>query len=314
MSKPFMCGDEPAIYIPSGGCECNYTMVRVDDDDFYATYKLMRDGSSVGETIQVPHDKVLVSGTVEVVTVANSPYYGAAVGDYYLDMVIDYQDTHVYIPLDSLKSGGYIILDDISELPEVGEPQYIYLVPDGAGYAQYVWSDNDWVNIGSTNIDLTDYYTKTQVDALIAQMSLVAYPVGSLYMSVNSTDPTNFFGGTWEQIEDRFLLAAGSTYTAGTTGGSADAVIVSHNHNIQSRHTAEDGNHRHELPTVFSAGSGSSNAYVASTNRYATTLMTHNDGVHDHLIPAHSTDSKGVSGTGKNMPPYLTVYVWKRTA
>lgn len=46
-------------------------------------------------------------------------------------------------------------------------------------------------------------------------------------MSVNSTNPSTFIGGTWEQITDRFLLAAGSTYSAGSTGGSA-----THTHSV----------------------------------------------------------------------------------
>ena len=47
------------------------------------------------------------------------------------------------------------------------------------------------------------------------------YPVGSIYMSVNSTSPASLFGGTWTRIQDTFLLAAGSTYSAGNTGGNA---------------------------------------------------------------------------------------------
>ena len=49
------------------------------------------------------------------------------------------------------------------------------------------------------------------------------YPVGSIYMSVNATSPASLFGGTWEQLKDRFLLAAGDTYAAGSTGGEAIA-------------------------------------------------------------------------------------------
>ncbi|WP_294759302.1 hypothetical protein [uncultured Gemmiger sp.] len=45
------------------------------------------------------------------------------------------------------------------------------------------------------------------------------YPVGSIYMSVNATDPARLFGGTWERIKEKFLLGAGDTHTAGSTGG-----------------------------------------------------------------------------------------------
>lgn len=49
----------------------------------------------------------------------------------------------------------------------------------------------------------------------------IVYPVGSIYMSVNDTDPSLLFHGTWERIKDRFLLASGDTYSAGSTGGEA---------------------------------------------------------------------------------------------
>ena len=52
------------------------------------------------------------------------------------------------------------------------------------------------------------------------------YPVGSIYMSVNSTSPADLFGGTWEQIKDTFLLAAGDTYSAGSTGGETEGWLT----------------------------------------------------------------------------------------
>ena len=45
------------------------------------------------------------------------------------------------------------------------------------------------------------------------------YPIGAIYLSVSATNPAILFGGKWEQIKDRFLLAAGDTYAIGTTGG-----------------------------------------------------------------------------------------------
>lgn len=49
------------------------------------------------------------------------------------------------------------------------------------------------------------------------------YPIGSIYMSVNSTNPSNYFGGTWEQLKDRFLLGAGDIYVNGDIGGRSNA-------------------------------------------------------------------------------------------
>ena len=70
------------------------------------------------------------------------------------------------------------------------------------------------------------------------------YPIGSIYMSVNSTNPSELFGGEWERIQDRFLLASGSAYANGSTGGSANAVVVKHNH-TQNPHNHTQNAHSH---------------------------------------------------------------------
>lgn len=48
-----------------------------------------------------------------------------------------------------------------------------------------------------------------------------AHPVGSYYWSSDSTNPSKLFGGTWEQVTDKFVLAAGNTYKVGAVGGEA---------------------------------------------------------------------------------------------
>lgn len=134
------------------------------------------------------------------------------------------------------------------------------------------------------------------------------YPVGSIYMSVNSTDPSTLFGGSWEQIQDRFLLASGNSYGAGSTGGSADAVVVKHLHHPSTG----DGFNAYMSGTVERVRVGTS---TASSARY-TIVGKKNASSADAsgLRYAGSTDWTGSDGTGKNMPPYLAVYVWKRTA
>ena len=123
----------------------------------------------------------------------------------------------------------------------------------------------------------------------------LVYPVGSIYMSTNNVGPQELFGGTWEQIEDRFLLAAGSTYSAGSTGGEA-----SHKLTVD------------ELPNynLSQGGSYRKGACLAQTYNGIQLSESTNDGA----IPSLGVNSKGKDKAHNNMPPYLTVYVWKRTA
>lgn len=134
------------------------------------------------------------------------------------------------------------------------------------------------------------------------------YPVGSIYMSVNSTSPATIFGGTWEQIEDTFLLSAGSTYTAGDTGGEATHQLVANelpkisgSFTMRRWSTGGAGTAAQNFSGVFtdSTQTGSANPIAAGSTagNYQKISMTFgNDQAHN------------------NMPPYLVVYVWKRTA
>lgn len=59
------------------------------------------------------------------------------------------------------------------------------------------------------------------VTQAVADAKVAAHPVGSYYWSSESTDPSTLFGGTWERVKDRFVLAAGDSYAVGATGGEA---------------------------------------------------------------------------------------------
>ena len=153
------------------------------------------------------------------------------------------------------------------------------------------------------------------------------YPVGSIYMSVTSTNPSTLFGGTWEAIKDKFLLASGDTYTNGNTGGSADAVVVQHSHSVPALSgTATGGNHIHSIGvekgkfyittdstsfngvTLGNNGSIGSNVPIQSWTDHSGDLSL------SVTTNASTTGQQGGSGAGKNLPPYLVVYMWKRTS
>lgn len=119
------------------------------------------------------------------------------------------------------------------------------------------------------------------------------YPVGSIYMSLSSTDPKTLFGGTWERLKDRFLLAAGDRYSAGATGGEATHTLTkdempSHNHYAAiNGGTDSYGQNR----TTIGSFANKAQGYSDSSTIFAT----------------------GGGNAHNNMPPYLAVYMWKRT-
>jgi len=116
----------------------------------------------------------------------------------------------------------------------------------------------------------------------------LVYPVGTLYFSAAEAEPGVLFGfGTWERIRDRFLLAAGEIYEAGSTGGEESHVL-----------TAEEmPEHSHRI--LFQSGK------LAAGSDYSRVGGTYQSGV---------VESTGGGQAHNNMPPYAAVYVWKRTA
>ena len=161
---------------------------------------------------------------------------------------------------------------------ETGMSAYELAVKNG-----YQGTEQEWID--HFGLDLTDYIKTSEVFDMI-------YPVGSVYISVNSTSPATLFGGTWVQIKDTFLLSAGDTYTAGNTGGEATHTLTttempSHSHNAYLKAPfAIQTNGGTEFAALYNTGT-SSNAYITNT---------------------------GGGQAHNNMPPYLVVYMWKRTA
>lgn len=162
------------------------------------------------------------------------------------------------------------------------------------GTTDTVWTwDSDtkqWID-SNKQPDMSQYYTKNQANATFVPVSgllNLVYPVGSIYMSANNVSPQTFLGGTWQQIQGQFLLAASDSYPAGSTGGEAAHVLT----------IPEMPSHQHEIQYMASNEAGPEWAGQAGT---CTT----------------KTGTTGFVGGGQahnNMPPYLAVYMWRRTA
>ena len=154
------------------------------------------------------------------------------------------------------------------------------------------------------------------------------YPVGSIYMSVNSTSPATLFGGTWERIQDRFLLTAG-TDSAGDTADVKSKITLTSNFTLNRA-------------TLFKFGNvGTIEMNLTTTSSFSKDAQFKLFSVSNSWIKAGVVSSSNLSGainasgnawvtaqtnlkSGSNidvvafvalaMPPYLTVYMWKRTA
>ena len=184
----------------------------------------------------------------------------------------------------------------------------------------------------------------TKLNWLYGQLQETAnklYPVGSVYISFNPTDPSTLFGGTWVRLKDTFLLANGDSYAPGTTGGSATKTIAVNNLPSHTHSCSTAGNHTHTKGTMNITGDLEARSYQAVTGHTAPSAFyalsgvhmgfgtngdgyfssvgfdasrswtgeTSSDGSHTHTI--------GNTGSGlplNILPPYTTVYAWRRTA
>ena len=141
--------------------------------------------------------------------------------------------------------------------------------------------------------------TPAAVKAAIAEAKLAAWPIGSIYMSVNSTSPANLFGGTWERISDTFLFAASSSYPAGSTGG-------------EFAHTLTQS----ELPNYSLSVTNGSNVIRSKTGSTADAYVQTQSsgwGIPNWESKTVTVASGGSGAAHNNMPPYLSVWIWKRT-
>ena len=137
---------------------------------------------------------------------------------------------------------------------------------------------NSALNVANTKVSTNDLFD-------------LIYPVGSIYLSVNNTSPSTLFGGSWAQIKDTFLLGAGDDYTLGDTGGEATHTLTIN-----------------EMPS-----------HVHNTDKYYNTDQGGNDFYGSNATGSKVTTANGMVAAGgdqphNNMPPYLAVYMWQRTA
>lgn len=147
-----------------------------------------------------------------------------------------------------------------------------------------------WINFFGDKVRIKDIFLRNG-----RCLADVFYPVGSIYISAASTSPADMFGGTWEKLEGRFLLGASSAYPVNSTGGEA-AHTLTVNEMPSHVHWQKVTN-----PVTSGGFSGradykSDSSHLGEYGQNCTTLPTGGGQPHN------------------NMPPYVSVYMWQRTA
>ena len=215
---------------------------------------------------------------------------------------------------------------------------------------EYTFSDTDyltgWDFVGSApptknEFDAWFKLVDTKLNWLYNQMQDTAsklYPVGSVYISFNSADPSTLFGGTWQRLKDTFLLANGDSYAPNTSGGSATKTISVNNLPSHTHSCSTVGNHTHtrgnmNITGSFTATSQGTGISVSGAFTGAN-VGKGDEGYMDNELKQYSLDASRswtgstsangehthtIGNTGASlplniMPPYQTVYMWRRTA
>jgi len=172
-------------------------------------------------------------------------------------------------------------------------------------------NNNQLNNVGTPAVG-TDGMSRDYADARYASAS-AAWPIGSVYISIVSTNPNTLLGfGTWSQIaQGRTLVGQNGGdalfITPESTGGSKNAIVVSHTHTTNSA-----GSHTHGLGVNVVTTQTPYKSPIDPTSGAAPSGSLKNEvsaGSHTHTI-----NSTGSSGTNANLPPYFVTYMWKRTA
>lgn len=184
----------------------------------------------------------------------------------------------------------------------------------------------------------TDSFVKASSKAAASSLQSIvlnaAYPIGSVYICYSENKLTTCpiatsLGGTWTAIESGNFLVSASTsngiYKYGNTGGNANATVIQHYHSFNNTiTTSEAGAHSHTIKwfdtsahdsrtdnTFRSADSGDSGGVKESK---WPKIETTSDGAHTHTFKlSGNTAGVGSDGTNQNLPPYIAVYMWRRT-
>ena len=198
----------------------------------------------------------------------------------------------------------------------------------GKGVAVGKVAENDNMFEVSEDCDVK-VYGKLLKD-YIQSLTSAIYPVGSIYMSVKSTNPSTYFGGTWVawgsgRVPVGINTSDTNFSTVEKTGGASTVTLTtaqmpSHTHTFtgSSATTNSKGAHTHNVGRDSDGAAGSGAVFTvhsAGVSGADNTSPTSSAGAHTHTVTAKGTNaSTGGGGSHTNLQPYIVCYMWKRTA
>lgn len=320
--------------------EYNIIKAETAQDGYFATYYLAKDGVNLSTAINIPKDYLVKSADIKTST-GDTDTSGLPEGTKYIDFIINTYagsgtESHIYLNVnelvDAYTAGDGITISEnnvvsakvVSVNGKVGNVNLTYsdvgalsaatVIPtvnngkltvrrNGADVAEFTANNSADVvaNIAvpTATSELTNDSNYTTLNTVLQAI----YPIGSIYMAVNNVNPRTLFGfGTWVQIKDTFLLAAGDTYAAGISGGEAQHKLT----------VNELPDHKHYIAAV-SSGLHDIPAWTMQLNKgtYTSSSVAQEDIGCGYSVGIVA-DPVGLAHN--NMPPYLAVYVWQRTA
>ena len=138
----------------------------------------------------------------------------------------------------------------------------------------------------------------TTVDSIFKKV----YPIGSIYMSVNSTSPSTLFGGSWTQLKNQFLVGAGGTYSVKSGGGT-----TSHSHGAGT--LGAGATYNSNPATIIIETKQSQEINYNPTAKMSVSSKSDYSQTTDWIVPVH-----GSTASENHLPPYYAVYMWRRDA
>lgn len=231
-----------------------------------------------------------------VVTTVRNVYYGAS----------SVPGTNCIIRLSYTYGGGGIIGQSHRYIQRINNSHTSFNVQNA-----YAGTTMNGSSTGSQTpgdcIPIRMWGTNTYQDSS-SSPALKAYPIGSIYMSVNSTSPAELFGGTWERIEGMFLLGATGNTASTATDIQKTATVGPGGKGGEAAHqlsAPEMPSHNHDTTLYYKAA-------TPTASGAPWTLAVDSNG--SSGSNSYSSNSRGGTDSHNNMPPFLAVYMWKRTA